>query len=158
MINFVPLIPQTSRFSCWAASIAMIRSWKTRAPISDVMVAQNAGGLNYMPSYGKGLDANDKYILEANGFQIEPPLCYTQKRITSLINMHGPLWVATWAPGAHVRVVTGMNGNTLFINDPAPVNQGSVYTCLFDDFFGAMENLGTRELNEQSPVYVAYLR
>ena len=45
----------------------------------------------------------------------------------------------------------------VYINDPAPVNKGSQYTMDFDKFFGAMEALGTRELKQPSPVYVAHL-
>jgi len=158
MIYDVPLIPQTSRMSCWAASIAMILGWKRGMSIPDTVIAKNPGGLNYMTSYAQGLDPNDKYILEANGFGIESPQCYTTEGINSLLTKKGPLWVATWAPGPHIRVVTGMVAVTLFVNDPAPVNVGSHYLRRFNDFFGAMEQLGMRELKEQSPVYVAYLR
>lgn len=154
----VPLVPQTSNMSCWAASIAMILGWKRQMSIPDTVIAQNPGGLNYMTSYTAGLDPNDKYILEANGFGIESPQCYTTAGIESLLTRKGPLWVATWAPGPHIRVVTGMNGSALSINDPAPVNRGSRYTRPFSEFFGAMETLGMRELKERSPVYVAYLR
>ena len=154
----VPLVPQTSRMSCWAASIAMILGWKQQMCIPDTVIAQNPGGLSYMTSYATGLDPNDRYILEANGFGIESPQCYTPAGIESLLQRKGPLWVATWAPGPHIRVVTGMSGTTLNINDPAPVNTGSKYTRSFANFFGAMENLGGRELSERSPVYVAYLR
>jgi hypothetical protein len=51
-----------------------------------------------------------------------------------------------------------MNGGTLFINDPWPVDIGSQYSRSFTQFFGAMENLGARELSQPSPVYVAWLR
>ena len=153
----VPLIPQTSTMSCWAASIAMIVGWKRRMSIPDEIIARNPGGINYMTSYLKGLDPNDKYILELHGFHIEPPQCYTRAAISSLLRNHGPLWVATWAPGPHIRVITGMVGDFLLINDPFPVGAGSKYTRRFKRFFGAMEALGARELQERSPVYVAYL-
>jgi papain like cysteine protease AvrRpt2 len=143
--------------SCWAASISMILGWKRHMSIPDTVIASNPGGLNYMTSYTKGLDPNDKYILEANGFAVESPQCYTMQGIKSLLTRKGPLWVATWAPGPHIRVVTGMTASTLFINDPAPVGVGSQYSRSFSSFFGAMENLGMRELKERSPVYVAYL-
>jgi ABC-type bacteriocin/lantibiotic exporter with double-glycine peptidase domain len=157
MVYDVPLIPQTSEMSCWAASIAMILGWKYRMSIPDESIARNPGGLSYMTSYAKGLDPNDKYILHRNGFRLEPPLCYTPKGILLLLRKHGPLWVATWAPGPHIRVVTGMKGNNVSINDPAPVNIGSKYSMSFSKFFGAMEKLGSREMKQPSPVYVAYL-
>ena len=55
-------------------------------------------------------------------------------------------------------MVTGILGNTVYINDPAPVGKGSQYTKSFAQFFGSMENLGAREQNQKAPVYVAYLR
>lgn len=154
----VPLIPQMSNMSCWAASIAMILGWKKKMSIPDEIIARNPGGKSYMTSYSKGLDPNDKYILRANGFEIDAPQCYTLSSINNLLVRKGPLWVATWAPGPHIRVVAGISGNTLFINDPAPVGSGSRYTRSFKKFFGTMENLGSREMLEHSPVYVAYLR
>ena len=141
------LIPQTSNMSCWAASIAMILGWKKKMSIPDKEIARNPGGKSYMTSYTKGLD----------GFAVDEPMCYTPPAVDSLLRHNGPLWVATWAPGPHIRVITGMVGNLLYINDPAPVNRGSAYTRTFRQFFGAMENLGERELKEASPVYLAYL-
>jgi ABC-type bacteriocin/lantibiotic exporter with double-glycine peptidase domain len=154
----VPLVPQTSNMSCWAASIAMILGWKNQQSIPDEVIAQNPGGLSYMTSYTQGLDPNDRYILQANGFDVDPPQCYMPSAINDLLRAKGPLWVATWAPGPHIRVVTGMNGDNVSINDPAPVNGGSQYTMTFSRFFGAMENLGARELAQRAPVYVAYLK
>ena len=154
----VPLIPQMTDMSCWAACIAMILGWKKRMSIPDEIIAKNAGGKSYMTSYKKGLDPNDKQILRANGFETDAPQCYTLNAVNSLLVQKGPLWVATWAPGPHIRVVTGIQGSTLFINDPAPVGTGSRYTRTFAQFFGAMENLGAKEMNETFPVYVAYLR
>ena len=136
----------------------MILGWKNNASYSDEIIARNPGGKNYMTSYAQGLDPNDQYILRANGFGIEPPQCYTQNLISGLLYDFGPLWVATWAPGPHIRVIRGMSGSTLWINDPAPLNQGEQYKMSYSKFFGAMETLGARELNEPLPVYVAYLR
>lgn len=155
----VQLIPQGTNMGCWAASIAMILGWKNQASFDPGMIAANPGGLNYTPSLQSGLDPNDKYILERNGFELEPPLCYMLSRIHDLIDSNGPLWVAGRLPTipAHIRVVTGYEGQMLYINDPWPVNQGAIYTRSFTSFFGEMEQLGSAEINEPSPVYVAYL-
>ena len=153
----VPLIPKTTSMSCWAASIAMIVGWKKQMSIPDQAIAANPGGLSYMTSYKEGLDPNDKYILSVNGFSVDAPQCYMPKSIFKLLVSNGPLWVATWAPGPHIRVVTGMTGTDVHINDPAPQNKGDQYTRKFKDFFGAMEELGSREVLLRAPVYVAYL-
>lgn len=154
----VPLIPQTTSMSCWAASIAMILGWKHQASFDPQLIAANPGGLSYMPEFTKGLDPNDRYILERNGFAIEAPQCYMLRAVQALIDAHGPLWVASAAPAPHIRVVTGYEGERLFINDPAPVNSGSRYERSFASFFGAMETLGAQEMKQKAPVYVAYLR
>lgn len=71
----VPLFPQTAGMSCWAASIAMILGWKNQVCISDVTIAGNHGGTNYLPSMQSGLDPNDRYILRRNGFRLDDPMC-----------------------------------------------------------------------------------
>ncbi|MGQ0542152.1 MAG: papain-like cysteine protease family protein [Blastocatellia bacterium] len=157
MRHDVPLIPQGTNMGCWAASIAMILSWKNNASFDPGMIAANPGGTSYVPSLASGLDPNDKYILERNGFALEAPQCYMMEPIHRLIEMHGPLWVAGAAPAPHIRVVTGFDGGMLYINDPAPVNMGSTYARTFEHFFGEMETLGSQELTEKNPVYVAYL-
>jgi hypothetical protein len=75
-----------------------------------------------------------------------------------LLERNGPLWAASWAPGPHIRVITGLDSGTLYINDPAPVGAGAQYENRFNDFFGAMEDLGARERDQPWPVYLAYLR
>lgn len=152
----VPLIPQSTSMSCWAASMAMILSWKDNASYDPGMIAANHGGPSYEPSFKNGLDPNDRYILERNGFELEAPQCYMPSTIASLLQSNGPLWIATAAPAPHIRVVTGMSGDRVFINDPAPVNNGSIYTSSFNFFFGQMETLGAQELKQRAPVYVAY--
>ena len=39
----VPLVPQTSNMSCWAAGIAMILGWKRHMSIPDQIIAANPG-------------------------------------------------------------------------------------------------------------------
>lgn len=154
----VPLIPQSTSMSCWAASIAMILGWRDQASYAPSMIAANPGGLSYMPEFTHGLDPNDRYILERNGFALESPQCYLLSAVQDLISNYGPLWVAGRVGGPHIRVVTGYNGGVLYVNDPAPVNRGSIYTRSFAQFFGAMETLGAQEMRQPSPIYVAYLR
>ncbi|MFA8385362.1 MAG: papain-like cysteine protease family protein [Pelagibaca sp.] len=155
----VQLIAQTTGMSCWAASIAMILGWRYNTSIADTTIAANSGGTNYTPSMTTGLDPNDRYILERNGFILDEPMCYTPELVKSILEANGPLWVASQVPaGPHIRVVTGYDGKQLYINDPAPVGRGSRYTRSFDRFFGAMEQLGEAELTTQrAPIYVAYL-
>ncbi len=141
MIHDVPLFPQSANMSCWAASIAMILGWKNQQSISDVTIAANNGGTNYLPSMQSGLDPNDRYILTRNGFSLDEPMCYTLGLVQDMIASYGPLWVACAVPSAHIRVVRGYEGGTLYINDPWPPGRGTQYTRTFAQFFGRMETL-----------------
>jgi len=154
----VPLVPQPTNFSCWAASIAMILSWKRNQSIAPQTIAANVGGINYMPQFKRGLNPNDKYILQRNGFELDAPQCYTPQAVQRLLSLYGPLWVATAVPSPHIRVVTGVSGGMLSINDPWPPKKGAQYKRTIQEFFGKMEDLGASELNQASPVYVAYMR
>jgi hypothetical protein len=158
MRYLVPLIPQSSSMSCWAASIAMILAWRDEASYDPLQIAEDVGGPSYLPSYRNGLDPNDTYILRRNGFDVMAPECYSVGGIRVLLEQYGPLWVATWAPGPHIRVVRGLVIQTVYVNDPSPVNFGSRYTMSFRAFFGAMEDLGSREMAQPAPVYVAHLQ
>lgn len=162
MIYNVPLIPQDTDMSCWAASIAMILSWRDGTRYDPKMIAENVGGTNYMPQYvegGGGLSSSDQYILKEWGFVAELPKCYTQTFILCLLIERGPLWCATWTRnGPHIRVISGMLGTDLFINDPAPPGVGERYQAPFENIFGLQELLGRQEFAETSPVYLAHLR
>lgn len=161
----VPLIAQTTGMGCWAASIAMILGWKNQASFDPSLIAANPGGTNYVPSLTNGLDPNDRYILQRNGFAVEEPACYTPSAITALVDRYGPLWLAGLVPLSgvahpvpHIRVVTGFEGGQVYINDPWPVHSGSRYTRSFQTIFvGQMETLGATELNQPVPIYLAHL-
>jgi len=153
----VPLIPQTTDMSCWAASIAMILSWRDQASYDPSLIAQNFGGTNYVPQLAKGLDPSDTYILTRNGFRVLAPQCYTIGGIQRLLSQFGPLWVAGFTEAPHIRVVTGLTGSRVHVNDPWPPKSGAQYTRSFNEFFGAMERLGAKEMKERAPVYVAHL-
>ena len=161
----VTLIPQGTGMGCWAASIAMILGWKNQASFDPSLIAANPGGISYVPSLTNGLNPNDRYILQRNGFAVEEPVCYTPTAISDLLTQHGPLWLAALVPlsgvanpAPHIRVVTGFEGGRVYINDPWPVNRGSVYTRSFQQIFvGQMEALGASELNQPAPIYLAHL-
>jgi hypothetical protein len=168
----VPLIPQTTSMSCWAAGIAMIVAWKRRISIDPFMVATNPGGISYLQQFHHaGLNPNDTTILRRWGFVVEAPQSYTVAGFADLLHRYGPLWVAAAVPGPHIRVVTGFqpatpeNNSIVAINDPwevgmqafRPNNRGSRYTRSYLRFTREVSRLGRSELDEPSPVYVAHL-
>ncbi|HUT33569.1 MAG TPA: papain-like cysteine protease family protein [Planctomycetota bacterium] len=154
----VPLIPQPTTMSCWAASIAMIRSWHEQMSYDPAGIAANHGGLSYMFQFHHSLNPNDVYILQRNGFTVAAAQCYANTSpVVSMLQQYGPLWVATAAPAPHIRVVTGLSGQNVYINDPAPVNSGATYRRDFRAFFGQMETLAGQEMGQPAPVYIAHL-
>lgn len=162
MIYDVPLIPQETEMSCWAASIAMILSWRDGVRLDPKTIAENVGGTSYLPQYidgGRGLSSSDQYILQQWGFVPEIPKCYTEIAILSQLMCYGPLWCASATRfGPHVRVISGMMGNRLFINDPRPPGVGERYESSFNAVFGLQEELARMEAAETSPVYLAHLQ
>lgn len=171
-VNYnVPLIPQTTSMSCWAAGIAMIVAWRNQVSIDPGQVATNPGGIPYLEQFKTGLNPNDTYILRRFGLVTEAPMCYSISGFNGLLARFGPLWVAASMPGAHIRVVTGVlegvseRDTLVSINDPweqgmrvfRMPNRGSHYTMSYAGFMGQVETLGSRELSEPSPIYVAHL-
>ena len=43
---WVPLIPQTTDMSCWAAGIAMIVGWRRGVSIDPAAIAAHPGGIS----------------------------------------------------------------------------------------------------------------
>jgi hypothetical protein len=168
----VPLVPQSSDMSCWAAGIAMILGWWNQASFDPQNLADNSGGVSYSGAYKNGLDPNDTYILKRYGLVVEYPACYTAQAVYDLLANYGPLWMASSVPGPHIRVITGIvvNSNNpdtsiVTINDPwqrgmkvfRTSNTGSSYTIRFDALMAQYEALGRSELKQPSPIYFAHM-
>ncbi len=105
------------------------------------------------------------------GLVPEPPQSYTVEAFADLLRNYGPLWVATAEPGAHVRVITGIQGDgtadgtTLYINDPweqgmdtfQPNNRGAQYSETYRQFIQKQAALANRETAIEAPIYIAHL-
>ncbi|MBN1656606.1 MAG: hypothetical protein JXA30_22735 [Deltaproteobacteria bacterium] len=136
--NEVPLVPQTTGMSCWAASAAMIVGWRDRVFVDPQEVAAGAG---HWSAYREGLDPEDVQTLARTwGLIIQYNQTWTVEGLCSALETHGPLWVGEASPGLHSIVVTGIFGDgTAFntrvrINDPWPIDQGERYTLTFEQF------------------------
>ena len=164
----VPLIPQQTGMSCWAAGIAMIVSWKFNCSIDPAEIARKSG---YAQQYVNGLDPNDSKIFSDWGLVPEAPQTYTVDGFAQLLRDYGPLWVAAAVPGPHIRVVTGFDPDpdaskaTVYVNDPWErgmtnfrlPNKGATYSESYLRFVQMNEALGFSELSQPQPVYVAHL-
>jgi Papain-like cysteine protease AvrRpt2 len=101
-----PLTNQATNMSCWAASAAMVVSWRDRVCIDPAAIAAGTGD---QAAYANGLNPADVPALAtAWGLTMEPPQCYTIEGLRDLVQSKGPLWVAAAVPGLHAIVVTGI--------------------------------------------------
>src|SRR5262249_36241017 len=71
----VPLVPQLTGMSCWAAAAAMIIGWRDRIPVAADEVARGAG---HWAAYREGLEPADvPSLARAWGLTIAPPRVYS---------------------------------------------------------------------------------
>lgn len=162
----VPVIPQTKPMGCWAASIAMILSWRDHKLYTPGYVAEQCG---YGAMREAGLDKNDSWPLLYWGFKWLPAQTISVTDFYWGLVNHGPLWVATdqAAPGQptapHIRVVTGMDPHPdpgraiIYLNDPAPLFQGSFGWETYHAFIGKKTTLMWRSMAVDAPIYTAHL-
>lgn len=114
----VHLIPQPDKNACWAASMAMLLSYRRNASYSPETLA-NEVGQSLATSYGWDLltAVRDRY-----GFTlIEQPsntsIYHSPQQWSDWLGQYGPLWVViVGAP--HAVVLAGIRGN---LADPAAV-------------------------------------
>jgi hypothetical protein len=163
----VPLIPQQTGMSCWAAGCAMLVAWRGNMSVDPSQIAAAAGA---WAQYRDGLAPEDTSIFPIWGMQAEPAQSYTVEGFYRLLDTWGPLWVASAEPGPHIRVVTGMSGDgtpdgtMLYINDPWErgmtefrlPNAGAQYTETYRQFVDKQETLARQEMRVQG-IYVARL-
>jgi Astacin (Peptidase family M12A)/Papain-like cysteine protease AvrRpt2 len=178
----VPLIPQPTKMSCWAAAVAMIYVWLReqegiKIKIDPQQIKRKVGVWKdfSIEIDSTGLNPDDVRIFNKLHFCCEAPMCYTVEGFKELIAFYGPLWVAGASPSPHARVVYGVYGdgtpdNTILMvhdpwgsnlpQDPKPAdmakNKGSSYEMPFVKFMTQIENLGSRELNVPQPIYVVH--
>jgi hypothetical protein len=144
----VPLIPQCGTLTCWYAAAQMVVRWNRRHPRgnrragadidSAAVTAAVCGGNIYINLLTPSAVAT--FARSAN-------LQATYQSVTStglaqLLTTYGPLWYGGKVRGyrgvtrgAHVVVITGSDGDAVYINDPAPSGVGGQFTYRAQDLF-----------------------
>ncbi|HUQ04037.1 MAG TPA: papain-like cysteine protease family protein [Kofleriaceae bacterium] len=127
----VPLVPQVTGMSCWAAGAAMIIGWRDSIAVDPGEVARAAGRWQ---EYRDGLEPEAvESFARTWGLTVRCLGHLTVPVLRELLIEHGPLWVGEASPGLHVVVVAGMvgdgtdDGTQLRIVDPWPVGRGERY-------------------------------
>ena len=128
----VPLVPQVTGMSCWAAAAAMLIGWRDCVRVDPEEVARACGR---WAEYREGLEVSDVPSFAAAWQLIaERPAAIDARQLHRLLVANGPLWVGEASPGLHVVVVTGMigdgsdDGTRLRVLDPWPVGRGERYS------------------------------
>lgn len=112
-------VKQSSQMSCWAASLAMLHSWRQQSPIAEKDVVTDLGApWDIYYETNAGLQADDvASFADAAGLIAKPPANYTVKGYAELIRDHGPLWITTSdLLSAHAMIVTGVRGHGDFLD------------------------------------------
>ena len=130
--GIVPMIPQVLSKGCWAASIAMIKSWAKQHSMS-IEAALAEGGQSYLDKYtnNTGLQPNEVATFMQDFSLRDASIgALTADGLAKQIKERGPLWViadqdASVSFSAHARVITGIvgdgttKGTKVIFNDPA---------------------------------------
>ncbi|HZX97265.1 MAG TPA: N-acetylmuramoyl-L-alanine amidase [Myxococcales bacterium] len=139
----VPLVPQLTGMSCWAAGAAMIIGWRD---CIDVDAEELARGSGRWEEYREGLRPHDvEELARAWGLASAPALPLTVSRLRQFLEERGPLWVGEASPELHVIVVAGAQGDGtpdgtwVKVIDPWPVGRGERYTVPFHEFAAGLQ-------------------
>lgn len=134
----VPMVPQQTGMSCWAAAAAMIVGWRDRLHVEPLEVARAAGRFS---EYREGLQPHDVPALARTwGLTLATASIRGPGDLARLLSDNGPLWVGEASPGLHSVVVTGLHGDgtpagtQVRIADPWPIEKGERYSVPFTDF------------------------
>jgi len=127
----VPLVPQVTGMSCWAAGAAMVIGWRDSIAVDPGEVARAAGRWQ---EYRDGLEPDSvESFARTWGLVVRRPGALSVAELRQLLVDHGPLWVGEASPGLHVVVVSGLVGDgsdertEVRIADPWPVGRGERY-------------------------------
>jgi hypothetical protein len=164
----VPLVPQQTGMSCWAAGAAMIVAWRDKVSVDPSEIARADG---YWAQYAKGLLPEDTTIFRTWGLEPEAAQTYTVQGFRSLLETWGPLWTAGAVPDPHIRVVAGIEGDgspggtRVHILDPWEPgmaafrlpNAGGRYTETYAEYERKQRMLGGEEQKVQG-IYVAHAK
>lgn len=131
----VPLVPQVTGMSCWAAAAAMLIGWRDSLAVDPEEVAKACGR---WAEYRDGLVPEDVQGFASSwGLHAEALPALDPTRLHRLIAAHGPLWIGEASPGLHVIVLAGLfgdgsdRGTILRVLDPWPVGRGERYQIPF---------------------------
>lgn len=132
----VPLIPQPTAVSGWAASLAMVAAYRDRASYSAEQVA-GAANMDVQSDYDWTEIQNAISVWD---LQTEGPISAMPEYWANLLQQFGPVWIVEVGNPNHVVIIVGVNGDgtaegtSITLNNPWPPENGTVETKPFTDF------------------------
>jgi hypothetical protein len=111
----VPVVAQTSSDTCWHASALMVWYYSQKMTgrqgpmntLRDDFVANRP--INDWPALAKVVGLTE----------VGSSTAYTSDALGQLLTARGPIWAAgKWYGVGHAIVITGVDGETVFLNDP----------------------------------------
>lgn len=118
----VPYIMQTGPSDCWHAAVRMIFAYKRGVSINPL-------GAVYQADAGLSGDCSTiASLAKDTGMVVLPinPTSYTGPQLEAMLGSYGPLWMPLRkaGEGPHVMVITGEEGDKVYLNDPGGVPGG----------------------------------
>jgi hypothetical protein len=171
----VELVPQPTKSSCWAASMAMLVGFRQQTSMDAERMAESVGYSLYS-SYGwDALEAvKAQYGFRVVSLPSNASLYFEPARWAEWLEAYGPLWLTTVGAPSHAIVIRGLQGdlsrsgttvevlnpwdvNTTFSTDPVifdPPNRGMEYSVTFDDFANQFGSLGLDAYGDWRVLYL----
>lgn len=148
----VYLIPQIDNTSCWAASSAMVLSYKSQTSITVESVKKEVNTSLPTVDISSGLYPDDtKAVGDLLGLSFDYPQCYGVQGFADLLSrVGGPVVFIkeNGGGGAHAILIYGIKGDgtddgtIVEYLDPWPPNKGVSGTQNFASMMESMEKLG----------------
>jgi monoamine oxidase len=172
----VPLIPQPDKLSCWAASIAMLVSYRNQASIDPESLAEEVGR-SLRTSYGWDMleEVKDYYGFVDIELPSNTSLYVQPSQWQEWLERYGPLWVTVIGAPSHAVVVRALvgdgtpEGTKVYVNNPwdidtafsndqvdfVPQNFGKASEPWFVDFAADFGRLGLADYGLWRVLYIS---
>lgn len=131
-----PLIPQPTEVSCWAASMAMVVSYRAGRRLSPRRIARRA-----RMTLTDGYSWSDiRKAVSTWGLRTIAPATWMPEPWNDMLSRLGPLWIVQVGDPYHAVVLTGMHGDgtvgatEVTLLNPWPPGEGAVEYLTFEDF------------------------
>ena len=111
----VPVVAQPSSDTCWHAAAEML--WLYSQGLTGKLGPMNTLRAKYEAN--QPINTWAALAMQVGLMDVGHDKDYTSDDIMNLLKTHGPLWVAgEWYGVGHIIVVTGVDGETILLNDP----------------------------------------